>query len=96
MILDNGIIVKELLIQLTSSRGCLLDQLISSKFWLKGPCWLYQEFDINNIPKNALEDEEKDIIFSEKVTHSLVCLNIIQLDFNFSAYSRFETILNMS
>ena len=46
------------------SRGCLMDQLIASKFWLSGPSWLAHELDVHNIPKHSLDDEIKQIIQS--------------------------------
>ena len=51
------------------SRGCLMDQLIASNFWLKGPSWLSQEFNVNNIPKKALENGLQDRINSEQISH---------------------------
>ena len=73
------------------SRGCLVDQLISTNYWLNGPCWLYKELDVNNIPKNTLDDEGEKM--SENVT--FLCLNNIELNLNFSAYSKFENILHI-
>ena len=72
-----------------------MDQLIASNFWIKGPSWLSQEFDVNNITKKALENGLQEVINSEQISHSLVCLNTIQLDFKFSLYSKFDTILHI-
>ena len=72
-----------------------MDQLIASKFWLSGPSWLAHELDVHNIPKHSLDDEIKQTIQSEQMTHSLVCLNTIKLNLKILHFSEFDTILHI-
>ena len=77
------------------SRGCLMDKLISSRYWLHGPAWLSNDIDFENIPKHSLDDQLSEIYQSEKVAHSLTCLNVLEINFNIASFKNYTTILHI-